>query len=227
MSTLDVSQLLRPGLLDGVSVVVAGAAACGADRGGGGEPRDSLGAGIRAACAQLGASVSEIELGGESAGGVEQDLAAQPLEQSLERLLADASSIELLAVDGAGLFAAQAVAAPGDGTAALLACLDASWNVTRAVVNGAFLPDARGGRIVYLAPAPDGGEHAGAARAALENLARTLSIEWARYGISTVTIAPGASTAAAEVGALSAYLASPAGAYFSGCLLDLTAMQRT
>ncbi len=39
--------------------------------------------------------------------------------------------------------------------------------------------------------------------------------------ITAVTIAPGAATTAGEVAALTAYLASPAGAYFSGCLLDL------
>ncbi len=79
---------------------------------------------------------------------------------------------------------------------------------------------AAGGRVVST-PAPDAGEYATAARAGLENLARTLSIEWARCGIATVAIAPGESTAASEVAALVAYLASPAGAYFSGCLLDL------
>ena len=81
-------------------------------------------------------------------------------------------------------------------------------------------------RIVYLAPAPGAdrsevGQQADAARAGLENLARTLSIEWARHEITLVTIAPGDTTAAGEVAALTAYLASPAGAYFSGCLLDL------
>jgi NAD(P)-dependent dehydrogenase (short-subunit alcohol dehydrogenase family) len=111
---------------------------------------------------------------------------------------------------------------PEGARAALRACLDASWNVTRAVANRAFLPGERGGRIVYIAPAPDGSEHVDAARAGLENLARTLSIEWARHGITAVTIAPGATGAGAgEVAALTAYLASPAGAYFSGCLLDL------
>jgi NAD(P)-dependent dehydrogenase (short-subunit alcohol dehydrogenase family) len=132
-------------------------------------------------------------------------------------------------VDGAGLFA-LALAQGSDGHAALRACVDATWNATRAVVNHAFLvapggdeerPAGRGGRIVYLAPSADAGEHAEAACAGLENLARTLSIEWARYGITTVTIAPGAQTPAGEVAALTAYLASPAGAYFSGCLLDL------
>ena len=79
---------------------------------------------------------------------------------------------------------------------------------------------AAGGSSTSL-PRPDAGEHAPAACAGLENLARTLSIEWARHGITTVTIAPGAETPAGEVAALTAYLASPAGAYFSGCLLDL------
>ena len=127
-----------------------------------------------------------------------------------------------------------------DARQALRACLDASWTITRAVVNRAFLPSQRGGRIVYLAPAHDAGDHADAARAGLENLARTLSIEWARHGITTVAIAPGtgmvagasttASTATSarrevmvsQVAALTAYLASAAGAYFSGCLLDLS-----
>jgi NAD(P)-dependent dehydrogenase (short-subunit alcohol dehydrogenase family) len=47
------------------------------------------------------------------------------------------------------------------------------------------------GRLLFLAPAPDAGPHAPAARAALENLARTLSVEWARFGITAVAITPG------------------------------------
>ena len=70
-----------------------------------------------------------------------------------------------------------------------------------------------------MQPAPR--VHAGAACAGLENLARTLSIEWARYAITLVTIAPGAQTSAGEVAAVTAFLASPAGAYYSGCLFDL------
>jgi NAD(P)-dependent dehydrogenase (short-subunit alcohol dehydrogenase family) len=46
-------------------------------------------------------------------------------------------------------------------------------------------------------------------------------VEWARHSITVVAIAPGAASTAEEVAALCAYLASPAGAYFSGCLLDL------
>jgi NAD(P)-dependent dehydrogenase (short-subunit alcohol dehydrogenase family) len=144
------------------------------------------------------------------------------VDQMVAAAITELGSLDLLVVDGAGLFA----------QGGLRTCLDATWNVTRAVVNLAFLgaepssSDRPGSgsaprRIVYLAPASDAGEHAGAARAGLENLARTLSIEWARHGITLVTIAPGEATAAGEVAALVAYLASPAGAYFSGCLLDL------
>ncbi len=124
---------------------------------------------------------------------------------------AESGDVDTLVVDGAGLFAARG----------LHACLADVWEATEAVVNGTFLPSARGGRIVYLAPAPGAGEQADAARAGLENLARTLSVEWARHEITIVTIALGNTTAPGEAAALTAYLASPAGAYFSGCLLDL------
>jgi hypothetical protein len=88
------------------------------------------------------------------------------------------------------------------------------------VVNLAFLA-GDGGRIVYLAPSAADGEFSDAAGAALENLIRTLSVEWARHDVTAVTIVPGAQSTANEVAGLVAYLASPAGAYFSGCRLDL------
>ena len=58
-------------------------------------------------------------------------------------------------------------------------------------------------------------------QAALENLARTLSIEWARYGITPTAILPGAATTDDEVAELIAFLASPAGDYYSGCAFSL------
>ena len=221
MSTIDASELLRPGLLTGVSIMLAGAPAQRAT--------ESLGAGVRRVCAGLGARVCECQLSPEVSLDVEGVGVERVAQEAVERAHAGADSLELLVVDGASVFA-QARAAAGAPAAreALRACLDVSWNLTRAVAANCFLPDERGGRIVYLAPSPDAGEHADAARAGLENLARTLSIEWARHGVTAVTIAPGAagsSTKAAgvagEVAALTAYLASPAGAYFSGCLLDL------
>lgn len=104
----------------------------------------------------------------------------------------------------------------------LRAALDLAWVTVRAVANAAFVPDARGGKVVVIAPAPDDARpEAAGVRAAAENLARTLSIEWARHGITTVAITPGAETDDAQVAALTAYLVSPAGDYFSGCRLAL------
>jgi citronellol/citronellal dehydrogenase len=80
-----------------------------------------------------------------------------------------------------------------------------------------------GGLVVLLAP-PPGGAEASAARAGLENLARTLSIEWARFGVRPVAVLPGPATTPGEVAELVAYLASPAGAYYSGCAFTLGAV---
>ena len=108
------------------------------------------------------------------------------------------------------------------GDDALRATLDATWIAVRAVAASAFIPAERGGRIVLVAPPADpAGTAVAGVRAATENLARTLSIEWARHRITTVAIAPGADTDGAQLATLAAYLASPAGDYFSGTRLSL------
>lgn len=186
---------------------------------------EARGAAVADACAALGAQVSTCWPISDRSEPIEETV----LDAAVTAVVGEAGGIDLLVVDGGCLFE-HAFARGGDGHVALRACMDTAWNATRAVVNHAFLvapngdeerPAGRGGRIVYLAPAANAGEYAQAACAGLENLGRTLSIEWARYGITTVTVAPGAQTPAGEVAALVAYLASPAGAYFSGCLLDL------
>ena len=215
-SEADASRLLRPGLLRGVSIVLAGA---GKPAGLGDGP--SPGEAIAKLCTALGARVLECDA---NADGEADEAGA-----SVQRLLADSAGVELLVVDGAALFAWAGE--DGDSRQALRVCLAASWQITRSVAEHAFLTGGRGGRIVYVTPSAGAQrsavvEHADAARAGLENLARTLSIEWARHGITAVAVTPGADGAdpfarAGEVAALTAYLASPAGAYFSGCMLDL------
>jgi NAD(P)-dependent dehydrogenase (short-subunit alcohol dehydrogenase family) len=211
MSAIDASTLLRPGLLEHVSILLARASGAG--------PEDAVGADLGAACTGLGARVWACELVAEIAVEGEKHATERAAADAAEQALADSGTIQLLVVDAASVFS-RACEEGAAARHALGACLDASWNVTRVVAERAFLPDSRGGRIVYLAPRSDVGEHVDAACAGLENLARTLSIEWARHGVTTVAIAPGAANAA-EIAALTAYLASPAGAYFSGCLLDL------
>lgn len=94
------------------------------------------------------------------------------------------------------------------------AALDEAWDAIRAHM----LPPDNKGLIVLIAPPPTDA-HAEAARAGLENLARTLSIEWARYAIRPVTILPGRDESATAE--LVAFLASKAGAYYAGCAFTL------
>jgi NAD(P)-dependent dehydrogenase (short-subunit alcohol dehydrogenase family) len=108
------------------------------------------------------------------------------------------------------------------GQAHLGAALEAGWVATRGVATGALIP-AGAGKVLLLAPRPAGASFAGAARAALENLGRTLSVEWARYGVTAVAIAPGARTTDDELAELVCFLVSVAGDYFSGCAFELGA----
>ncbi len=199
-------QLLRTGLLQGTALLIAGADAA------------PLADAIEDECARLGACVASVHLQGQ------EDLGASALAAAEQP-----GVLDVLVLDAGSMFAAAAaVAGSAQGArAALDSSLQASWEVTRALANAAFIEPGRRGRIVYLTPADGGGgdqlaRHARAARAGLENLARTLSIEWSRFPITTAAIAPGTHTQPHQVASLCAYLASPAGAYFSGCLLDLS-----
>ena len=94
------------------------------------------------------------------------------------------------------------------------------WTAIRDVATEALIPRERG-KVVVIAPRPDAGAFADAARAALESLARTLSVEWARYGITATVITPGTDTTDDQIAELVCFLVSPAGDYFSGCRLSL------
>jgi NAD(P)-dependent dehydrogenase (short-subunit alcohol dehydrogenase family) len=94
------------------------------------------------------------------------------------------------------------------------ATLDGAWDAIRAHA----LPPARTDALIVLIAPPPGDAHRAAARAGLDNLARTLSIEWARHRIRPVAILPGTPAATAE---LVAFLASRAGAYYAGCAFTL------
>jgi NAD(P)-dependent dehydrogenase (short-subunit alcohol dehydrogenase family) len=129
--------------------------------------------------------------------------------------------------------------------------VEGTWLMTHAVATRAMIPDARGGKILNVTLSPHHGlpgmAHSSAARAAVENLTRVLSIEWARFGIRLTALAAGhfatdtlktkypkpvvegvAGTvplgrlgAEEEFAWLVAYLATPAGDYFSGAVLTL------
>lgn len=149
--------------------------------------------------AELGASVHEL------AGALLE-------EEAVEAAAAALPGADVVVCETAGALRA----------AGLDAAVAGAWTAARAVVRAHFT-GAGGGLVLLLAPRPHDGAQAGAARAALENLARTTSVEWARLGIRVVAVSPGDVTSPGALAELVAFLASPAGAYYSGCTLELGA----
>jgi NAD(P)-dependent dehydrogenase (short-subunit alcohol dehydrogenase family) len=166
--------LLRPGLLDGRTVVLAG----------------DVPAGVRDELSSLGATVRTYHEETDEERALEWARGAAPVDA-------------VVCSSGGGL---------GD--------VEHAWAAIQALAVGALIP-AGAGTVVLLAPRPQEVAYAGAVRAALENLARTLSVEWARYGITATAVWPGADTTERDVATLVAYLCSRAGDYLSGCRLDL------
>ena len=73
--------------------------------------------------------------------------------------------------------------------------VDAVWDLTRTVATRSMIPNT-GGLVVFIGFSPRRGipfmVHSSAARAALENLAGGLAIEWSRYRIRAVCVSTGA-----------------------------------
>jgi citronellol/citronellal dehydrogenase len=73
--------------------------------------------------------------------------------------------------------------------------LEGTWLMTHAVATKAFIPSGRGGKVISVTLTPRKGipgmAHSSAARAGVEGLMKVLAVEWARYGIKLVALAPG------------------------------------
>ena len=202
MDAESAADLFRRGLLDGQVVVMAG---------GGGEVADA----VVAACDELGAAV-ERHTGDPLDEAGAADFAAGVVERR--------GGLHTLVVEAGAAFARAVPEAAG--AEALRAATDPTWVAARAAATAAMIDAEGGGKVVVVAPPPGAGPGAVATRAALENLARTLAIEWSRYAIRTTAILPGDATAPEDIAAVVAFLASPAGDYFSGCVLDVSGAGR-
>jgi citronellol/citronellal dehydrogenase len=72
--------------------------------------------------------------------------------------------------------------------------VDGAWNVTHTFATRALIPQ-RSGAVLFVGVSPRRGmptfAHAASARAALENLASGLALEWSRFGIRTACVSVG------------------------------------
>ncbi|TWS24495.1 SDR family oxidoreductase [Tsukamurella sputi] len=144
----------------------------------------------------LAQTVRDIEALGARAVAVEVDIREEEqVADMVTRALAVFGRIDILVNNAGGQFAAPAEDISVKGWRAVhRLAVEGSWSVTSAVANRAMIPQ-RSGVVFFMGFSPRRGiasvVHAASARAALENLASGLSMEWSRYGIRTLCIAPG------------------------------------
>ena len=178
----------------------------------------------------------------------EEDQVNGLVDEVLERH----GQVDLLVNNAGGQFLAPAESITPKGFRTVIRLnVEGTWLMTHAVATKAMIPSGRGGKIFSVTLSPHNGmpgmAHSGAARAAVENLMRTLSVEWARFDIRLLALAAGqfetqtlltkypaaiveriAHTiplgrmgSEQEFALLVAYLASAAGDFFSGAVITM------
>jgi NAD(P)-dependent dehydrogenase (short-subunit alcohol dehydrogenase family) len=117
------------------------------------------------------------------------------VEALIDRALERCGRIDILVNNAGGQFLAPAEDISLKGWRAVHRLnVDAVWDLTRTVAERSMIPN-EDGVVVFIGFSPRRGmaemAHAAAARAAVENLAGTLALEWSRHGIRTFTVALG------------------------------------
>jgi citronellol/citronellal dehydrogenase len=244
------SKIFTPGLLEGAVCIVSGAGT-------------GLGRAAATELAGLGARViicgrrkelldDVVKSLGSGAEAIRVDIRDEEgVNRLVDEVLERHGRIDVLVNNAGGQFMAPAetITPKGFKTVVELNALG-TWQMISAVANKAMIPQ-RSGKIINVTLSPHNGfpglSHAGAARAAVENMTKALSVEWARYGIVLNAIAAGHFDTevlhnkypevvgrsapswpplgrlgtAEEFAWLVAFLASPAGSYFSGSVITM------
>jgi citronellol/citronellal dehydrogenase len=246
------SKIFAPGLLDGQVAIVTG--------GGSGLGRASAlelaacGATV-IVCGRRREPLDETAARGEEATIEAQECDIREEEQVaalVDGVLERHGHIDVLVNNAGGQYMVPAEDITPKGFRTVIQLnVEGTWLMSHAVATKAMIPEGRGGKIVNITLSPHHGlpamAHSSAARAAVENLTRVLSVEWARFGIKLTALAAGhfdtetlrtkyprqvvegvAKTVPLqrlgteeEFAWLVAYIASPGGDYLSGAILTI------
>src|SRR5215207_3106000 len=191
------SQIFKPGLLEGQVCIVSGA--------GSGLGRETalelarlgaavIGCGRRAEPLAETAALAEGLAG--SFGHEELDIRDEDaVGPFVDGVLERHERIDVLVNNAGGQFLSPAEAITPKGFRTVIELnVQGTWLMTHAIATKAFIPQG-GGKVLSVTLSPHNGMpgmvHSGAARAAVENMMRTLSIERARFGIKTCALAAG------------------------------------
>ncbi len=169
------------------------------------------------------------------------------VDKFVERAHAELGRLDVLVNNAGGQFPTPAeLLSPRGWDAVVRNNLSGTFYMTSAVARRAMIPQKRG-RIVSITADVDRGfpgmVHTGAARAGVENLTKTLAIEWAQHNIQVTAIAPGVISSAPyppellalgrsrtpakrlgtaeEVAQCVLYLASPAAGFITGTTVHI------
>ena len=132
-------------------------------------------------------------------GSFEHEAADIREEEAVERLvdgvLERHGRLDVLVNNAGGQFMSPAEAITPKGFRTVIELnVQGTWLMTHAAATKAFIPQKQG-KVVSVTLSPHHGMpgmvHSGAARAAVENMMRTLSIEWARFNVKLCAVAAG------------------------------------
>jgi citronellol/citronellal dehydrogenase len=191
------SQIFRDGLLDGRVVVLSGAGS-GLGRAGALEMvrlgATVIGCGRRTEPLEETASLAEGLAGKFEYRGLDiRD--DEGVDSFFEVVIERHGRIDTLVNNAGGQFLSPAEAISPKGFRTVIELnVTGTWLMTHAAATKAFIPQG-GGSVISVTLSPHNGMpgmvHSGAARAAVENMTRTLATEWSRFGIRTCAIAAG------------------------------------